>query len=132
MDNEHAGWRLAILGCAGLMAMGQPASAQSTDASPDASARMSALKQQLDDQTKRLDELRRALADQEAVLRQLRRAIGNEALSQQRGGTGEPAPTSVAQPAPTPVGQPAPATVAQAASPAPGSRSWMSWASTTR
>jgi hypothetical protein len=77
-------------------------------------ARLQALKQQVDEQTRRLDALKRAVAEQEASLNDVRRAVSQEVLATQRAGQGSaavpaqqndrPAGQATAQ-APTPVGQ---------------------------
>lgn len=82
-----------------------PARAQSNEPSGDSAARLTALKQRIDEQTQQLNALKRALVEQEASLNEMRRAIGNEALASQRGGAGTAGgPQQVAQ-GPAPVGQ---------------------------
>ncbi len=85
--------------------IGAAAPAQTNDPSEDPAARLTSLKQRIDEQTLQLNALKRSLAEQEASLNEMRRALGNEALAAQRGGAGSPGGQQVAQ-APAPVGQP--------------------------
>ncbi len=85
--------------------IGAAAPAQTNDPSEDPAARLTSLKQRVDEQTLQLNALKRSLAEQEASLNEMRRALGNEALAAQRGGAGSAGGQQVAQ-APAPVGQP--------------------------
>ena len=100
---------IGTIGCTALLFAGAPARAQSTPPTDDAAARLSALKDRIDEQTRQLEALKRSLAEQEARLEEMRRALGSEALSTQRGGQGAGAGTAA-----TPQAAPAPAAVGQA------------------
>jgi hypothetical protein len=79
---------VGTIGCTALALASTPAAAQSNPPSPESEARLSALKQRIDEQTRQLEALKRALAEQEGRIEEMRRALGNEALSTQRGGQG--------------------------------------------
>lgn len=60
--------------------------AQQAATADDAAARLQALKQQVDEQTRQLDSLRKLVSEQEAALKGLQRAVATEVLATQRGG----------------------------------------------
>jgi uncharacterized coiled-coil protein SlyX len=94
---------IGTFGCTALVFASAPALAQSAQ-SDDADARLSALKQRIDEQTRQLNVLKQSLAEQEARIDEMRRALGSEALAAQRGGGTGSRTEQLAQ-APAPVGQ---------------------------
>ena len=100
-----------------LLAPCAHAQGQATQNPDEVAARLQALRQAVDAQTRQLDALKRAVAEQEQSLNDVRRAVTKEELASQRGGQGtaatpEQAPQQAAQAAteapaqaPTPVGQ---------------------------
>lgn len=98
---------LGAIGCTALVFASAPAGAQSTAPVDDPGARLTALKQRIDEQTRQLNALKQSLAEQEAQLNDMRRALGAESLATQRGGTGAGGGSAAQQlaQAPAPVGQ---------------------------
>jgi hypothetical protein len=94
------------------VALAQGNAAQTTE---EVEARLQALKQQVELQTRQLEALKRALAEQESSLSDVRRAVAQETLAAQRGGQAGTAPAAEPKAeqaagesgstAPTPVGQ---------------------------
>ncbi len=95
------------------------AQGQTTQTPDEVAARLQALRQQVDAQTRQLEALKRAVAEQEASLDSVRRAVSQEVLATQRGGqaavpaaetkpeqqAAQPSDAQAATSAPTPVGQ---------------------------
>jgi hypothetical protein len=81
---------IGTIGCSAMVFIAAPARAQSNAPTEDPAARLTSLKQRIDEQSRQLEALKRSLAEQEASLNEMRRALGNEALAAQRGGQGTP------------------------------------------
>jgi hypothetical protein len=96
---------IGTIGCTAIVFAGAPASAQSVAPGDDADARLTALKQRIDEQTRQLNALKQSLAEQEARIDEMRRALGTEALAAQRGGAGTGGGAQQVAQAPNPVGQ---------------------------
>ena len=96
---------IGTIGCSAIVLMAAPAHAQSSAPAEDPAARLNALKQRIDEQTRQLDALKRSLAEQESSLNEMRRALGNEALASQRGGQGAPDDSKPVAQAPAPAAQ---------------------------
>jgi hypothetical protein len=79
---------IGTIGCTALFFSGTPARAQSNPPTEDPEARLTALKDRIDEQTRQLNAMKQSLAEQEARIEEMRRALGKEALSAQRGGQG--------------------------------------------
>ncbi len=96
---------IGTIGCTAIAFASAPARAQSNPPTDDPDARLTTLKQRIDEQTRQLNVLKRALAEQEARIDEMRRALGTEALAAQRGGAGTGGGTTQVAQAPAPVGQ---------------------------
>jgi uncharacterized coiled-coil protein SlyX len=96
---------IGTIGCTAIVFAAQPAHAQGTAPADDPDARLTSLRQRVDEQTRQLNALKQALAEQEARIDEMRRALGNEALAARRGGAGTGAGTQQVAQAPAPVGQ---------------------------
>ncbi len=101
---------IGTIGCSAMALIAAPARAQSSAPTEDPAARLSAMQQRIDEQTRQLDALKRSLAAQEASLNEMRRALSNEALGAQRGGQGTPDDSKPAAQATTAQSTTAPAT----------------------
>lgn len=90
------------VGSAVLAFLASAAQAQAADPA-DEQARLDALRQKVEAQTRQLEALKRSLAEQEASLAEMRRALGDSSLSKLRAGTGAPggAQPTVQPPVPT-------------------------------
>jgi hypothetical protein len=66
MNKRNRLLSIGTIGCTALVFSGAPASAQSVAPSDDADARLTALKQRIDEQTRQLNALKQSLAEQEA------------------------------------------------------------------
>jgi hypothetical protein len=105
MNKRNRLLSIGTFGCTALVFASAPALAQSSAPTEDPGARLSALKQRIDEQTRQLNALKQSLAEQEARIDEMRRALGSEALSAQRGGAGTGGGNQQLAQAPTPVGQ---------------------------
>ena len=105
MNKRNGLLSIATIGCTALVFAGAPAHAQSNAASDDPDARLTALKQRIDEQTRQLNKLKQSLAEQEARIDEMRRALGSEALASQRGGAGTGSGAQQVAQGPEPVGQ---------------------------
>ncbi|MDQ6640376.1 MAG: acetate kinase [Pseudomonadota bacterium] len=107
MNKRNRLLSIGTIGYTAIVFAAAPALAQTNTPSDDPDARLSAMKQRIDEQTRQLNALKQALAEQEARIDEMRRALGAEALAGQRGGAGTGSGSGsqqIAQ-APTPVGQ---------------------------
>ena len=85
---------IGTIGCSAMAFIGSAAQGQSSGEPADDAAKLTALRQRIDEQTLQLNALKRSLAEQEASLDDMRRALGNAALATQRGGTATAAPAT--------------------------------------
>jgi hypothetical protein len=109
MNNKRSS-SFGSLGMAAVALFSPLAHAQAAQTPEEVEARLQALKQQVDTQTRQLEALKRSVAEQEASLNEVRRAVANEVLAGQRGGgpgpgAAEPVLAQGQAQAPTPVGQ---------------------------